>query len=242
MNPDADPVTTPTTDAGGSSVRHVQLASSSKRLYWGAAIVVVLALGCYFAVRAPTKSKPLDSENELARSVRLYNAGQYRQAAEAAQAFLKTNPNSVEALNNLAVSYLGLRQWDDAIRNAQEAIRLKPGFQLARNNLAWILKEQEKAGSPSAPTPESLLNLSLADFQAGRFSECISAAQGALKLRPNFAEAYNNIGACYAALNIPEEAIRADQEALRLKPDFVLARNNLAWAMKLQGNGSPAKR
>jgi hypothetical protein len=28
-------------------------------------------------------------------------------------------------------------RWDEAIEAAREALRLKPDFQLARNNLAW---------------------------------------------------------------------------------------------------------
>jgi tetratricopeptide (TPR) repeat protein len=51
-----------------------------------------------------------------------------------------------------------------------------------------------------------------------------------LQLRPNYAEAYNNIAAGYQAMGRWDEAIAAAQEAIRLKPDFQLARNNLAYA------------
>jgi hypothetical protein len=37
--------------------------------------------------------------------------------------------------------------WDDAIRAAREAIRLKPDFQLAKNNLAWAESEKRKLGN-----------------------------------------------------------------------------------------------
>ena len=62
----------------------------------------------------------------------------------------------------------------------------------------------------------------------------IDAARQALKLNPNYAEAYNNIAAAENALGHYSEGIRAAHEALRRKPDFALARNNLAWAESQQ--------
>ena len=40
--------------------------------------------------------------------------------------------------------------WDEAIGAAQEALRLKPGYQLAQNNLNWSLSQKKLHGaSPS---------------------------------------------------------------------------------------------
>ena len=66
----------------------------------------------------------------------------------------------------------------------------------------------------------------------------IDAARQALALKPDYAEAFNNIAAAHASLRQWDEAIRAAQEALRLRPDFPLARNNLAWA---EGESRKAK-
>ena len=38
--------------------------------------------------------------------------------------------------------------WDEAITAAKEAIRLKPDFQLAKNNLAWS-ESQKKINAPA---------------------------------------------------------------------------------------------
>jgi hypothetical protein len=37
-----------------------------------------------------------------------------------------------------------MSQWDKGIHAAEEAIRLKPDLQLARNNLAWAQAQQAK--------------------------------------------------------------------------------------------------
>jgi tetratricopeptide (TPR) repeat protein len=55
----------------------------------------------------------------------------------------------------------------------------------------------------------------------------------ALELRPNYADAWNNICAGYNKLGRYEEAAAACEQALRYKPDFELARNNLQYARKM---------
>jgi len=36
--------------------------------------------------------------------------------------------------------------WDPAIQASQQALRLKPDFQLARNNLAWAMSQKQLGG------------------------------------------------------------------------------------------------
>jgi Flp pilus assembly protein TadD len=62
----------------------------------------------------------------------------------AAKAALQRDPQLAEAWNNAAAGYAGLRLWDDAARHASQALKLRPDFQLARNNLAWITEERAK--------------------------------------------------------------------------------------------------
>jgi tetratricopeptide (TPR) repeat protein len=84
--------------------------------------------------------------------------------------------------------------------------------------------------APVVPTAENFLDGSNLSFRAGQFEASLNAARAALRLRPDYAEAHNNLAAAYAALARWDEAAAAAREALRLRPDFPLARNNLAWA------------
>ncbi len=79
-------------------------------------------------------------------------------------------------------------------------------------------------------TPEGWLTLSLTQFQAQRFDDCIASSRHALQLRPDYAEAFNNICAAQNALEHYADAADACEQALRIKPDYPLARNNLAVA------------
>jgi tetratricopeptide (TPR) repeat protein len=178
-------------------------------------------------------------QKELALSTERYQAGRYQESIDAAKAALKADPKSAAAYNNIAVAYLALKKYDEAIANAQQALRLQPGYTLASNNLAWIRQEQAKAQGKASPPPtntqptaESYLEQSIQAYQLARFPECVALAKEALRLRPDYAYAYNNIGACSASLGKWDDAIRNDQQALRLMPDLQLAKNNLAWALQ----------
>jgi hypothetical protein len=86
----------------------------------------------------------------------------------------------------------------------------------------------QAAGSEA--TAEGHLQLSVRYFQEGQFEKSIEEAEAALRLAPDFPEAYNNLGAAYGALGLWEEEIIACEKALQLRPDFQLAKNNLEWA------------
>ena len=81
-------------------------------------------------------------------------------------------------------------------------------------------------------TAADYLNLSLSYHRVRKFHEAIAAAQEALKLQPDYAEAYNNIAAAYEDLEMWDLAIEAANQALKIRPDFELARNNLLWSQQ----------
>ncbi len=79
-------------------------------------------------------------------------------------------------------------------------------------------------------TCENYINLSLAYYKAEMYDKCIEACEEALKLRPDYALAYNNICSAYNMLGEWKKAIEACEKALKINPDFQLAKNNLNWA------------
>ncbi len=169
-----------------------------------------------------------------------YKAGNYAASLASAQQALKLDPRSAIAYNNLGAANAGLGQWDAAIAGERAALRIEPGFTLAANNLVLYLREKA-AGMPAGHpdwTAEDWLNASLRDNRAGRYPESIADARAALRLRPGYAEAYNNIAAAYASMGKWDQAIAAAQTAVRLKPDFQQAKNNLAWAESQMKSGA----
>jgi tetratricopeptide (TPR) repeat protein len=110
-----------------------------------------------------------------------------------------------------------------------EALRMQALAQNAGNGV-----EAAAAVARQQPSPENWLTYSLVLYQTGKYQESIEAARQSLLLRPDYAEAWNNIAAAHNALREWSEGIRAADEALRLNPAFELARNNRAWAVSQQ--------
>lgn len=118
---------------------------------------------------------------------------------------------------------------------ARETLRIWPDDETARACLKAPDAAGEKPGAPHPTTrwvgtPDQLLSQSLQLYQSGRFEDCIAACRAALIVKPDYAEAYNNICAAYNSLHRWDLAIGACEQALYVRPDFELARNNLRWA------------
>jgi len=80
-------------------------------------------------------------------------------------------------------------------------------------------------------TPESYLNLSLRYYEVKQFDKCIEAAQESIKLKSDFALAYNNICAAYNEQKMWDKGIEACEKGLSINPDNQLMKNNLEYAM-----------
>jgi protein O-mannosyl-transferase len=112
-------------------------------------------------------------------------------------------PGFVVVHNNLGIALSQEKQFQEAIANFREAIRLQPNYAEAHNNLASTLGDQRK------------------------FIEALAHFQEALRLKPNYAEAHNNLGNTLSAMMNFEKAVAHYKEAIRIQPDYSEAHFNL---------------
>lgn len=150
----------------------------------------------------------------------LFLNGDIAGAAHQLQLAALLNPSRIATRDLLASVYAAQGNTAQARATALDTLRILPSDAAA----ARILTQ------PVAPTADFWINVSLRQYQLRNYQACIAAAQQALRLQPNSAEAYNNIAAANAALRNWDQAIAAARKAVALKPDFQLAKNNLAWA------------
>ena len=118
---------------------------------------------------------------------------------------------------------------------AQNTLTIIPGNAEAQNYLNTInninkIPPPAESDIKTAPTAEKYLDLSLQYYQAGKYADCIKACEEALKLKPDFADAYSNICASYNQLKQWDKAIEAGSKALRINPNHKLANGNMNWA------------
>ena len=180
-----------------------------------------------------------NENNYIELSLLYINNQQYLQGIEACKSALLINPASVVTLNNLGFSFLMLKKYKEAETYLNAALKVKPEYELAKNNLDMLLvlkgkeiallaelKEQCKA----APTYSNFFGLGQKYYGLGMLREALNAYKEAEKLEPDKAEVHNNLCAIYNDLQKWENAIVQCERALAIKPDYELAKSNLVVA------------
>jgi tetratricopeptide (TPR) repeat protein len=150
-----------------------------------------------------------------------------QQAAIAEQHFraaLRLAPSIPDSYTYYARFLLEHSRPNEARVLLDRALKLSPSDVFARNLLAQVDRQ----------SAESYVASSLRYYEQGQYEQSIAASRNALSLRPNYAEAWNNICAASNKLGRYPEAAEACEQALRYKPDFELARNNLEYARSME--------
>ena len=159
----------------------------------------------------------------------------YHEAEVVLEKSLALSESDLETRLYLMQSFDEQNEWDNLKLLAANTLQLDPGNADAAAYLEGAQKHKNKADLEAdkvalSPSAEKYLQLSLDYYLDARFDKSIIAAQQAIKLRPNYAAAYNNIGSGYMALKQFDKAEEALKTALSLQPDFALAKNNLAFS------------
>jgi tetratricopeptide (TPR) repeat protein len=126
------------------------------------------------------------------------------------------SPDKPRTHNVLGIGYFYRLKFDEAMREYQEAVRLKPDFIEAYYNMGLIYKEQKNYVEALSMF---LKVTSISAFDAAQFSKT-----------------YNEIGICYAEMGQSDQAIEALASAVKISPDSTEFRNNYAFALRTSGN------
>ncbi len=159
--------------------------------------------------------------------------GRLSEAVQHLNIAIANNPSYLDAPHLLMNIYA---QMPDAGLLRQTANATLARFPGDPESLAWLAR-----ADTLRPTAESHLNESLAFYREGKFDASIEAAREALKLRPDYSEAWNNIAAAYNSESRWDDGIAAAVQAIRLQPGNQLAKNNLAWAVQRKQQAQAAK-
>ena len=184
-------------------------------------------------------------QNNLALPLLLGSREEIERAVPLLEESVRSNPNHVEALNNLGVAYRKLGRFEDALRAHERAIQLSPGSSSAHNNLggdAHVLGRFEEALSHydtalrlDPRSADALRNRGATLLRLGRLDEAARSLQASLEIDPGSVEAHHTLGTVLLRARRPDEAIARFNEALRLDPRHAEARNNLGMALEMTG-------
>lgn len=165
----------------------------------------------------------------------LYRKGSKEEAIGYLQQCLKMSSAQVDARYLLMDALYETKRLEELKSICTETLKILPSDKKATDYLAMAETGKSRAevletSLQEKPTAEGYLNLSLSYYQAEKYDLCITAAEKALALKPDYAEAWNNICSAHNALGNFKAGAAACEEALKLKPDYALAKNNLLWA------------
>ena len=151
------------------------------------------------------------------------------------------------------VSLIGTgREWSEEEAECyEEAIRLRPDYPEAHNNLAIVLRARsdEKAAASHYQDalelrpdyPEAHYNYaSLLAARSARGAE--EHYQEALRLRPDYVDAHHGLAGLLYARGDLEEAAKHYDEALRRRPEYAEAHSNFAILLEDLGRAEQAEK
>jgi tetratricopeptide (TPR) repeat protein len=166
--------------------------------------------------------------------------GREGEAIKSLKLAIEAQSDSIDSRHQLMEVYAKVGDNKGLRAQAEETLAMFPSDSAARS---WLEKAAAMAGPAkpagenaaaeppvAAPTAEGFLNDSLALYRVGKYIESIAASREALRLKPNYATAWNNIAAAYNAMHDWDNAIAAGEMAVSFDPSSELARNNLALA------------
>ena len=150
-------------------------------------------------------------------AVQHHRAGRFAEAEMICRQVFAQAPDYFDALHLLGVLAGQSGHTDDAISLLSRAVGLRPGFE-AYSNLGVALREN------------------------GQLDAAIDAHRNALRLNPDYADAWRNLGVALNAMRLFDEAMSAFDRALQIKPDFAHVHFNRGVLWLLRGdfqNGWP---
>jgi tetratricopeptide (TPR) repeat protein len=146
--------------------------------------------------------------------------------------------------NNLGCALQDRGEFDGAIQQFEQALRLDANYPEAESNLGNALllagkpeeamRHWEQALQLKPDFPQVQYNLGLCLARQGKLSEAIVFWEQAVRGKPRYAEAHYNLGVALEQTGRIGEAIEHYQRAVECDPDYTLARNRLARLRTIQ--------
>jgi tetratricopeptide (TPR) repeat protein len=160
--------------------------------------------------------------------------GQLAEAAARFREALRLKAGDAETQTNLAVALVRQGQRAEAAALLHAVLQRRPDYARAHAYLRQAQPPPAPAGADAGAAAAGHNDAGVGYRRQGRLDEAARCFRQALELRPDFPEAYANLGLVLAGQGAWDEAVACCQQALRLRPDCAEAFNNLGLALRGQ--------
>ena len=154
------------------------------------------------------------------------------------------------AYNNLAQFELSRMDNQEALKNAESALRIRPAYPEAHTNRALALRRLGQLNESESEYQTALRILPVSEpahagygallVTEGRMPEAWREFALAVQLRPDDDDAHYNLGRALAALGRTDDAEAEYREAIRLQPANADARHSLGFLLLSRGRMAEA--
>ena len=158
---------------------------------------------------------------------------------------IELNPNYAEPLIHRGLIYLTKKDNANALNDLEKAHHLKPHIKEIWDLLLNLKMEAKDFENTIALAQEMVrldqvdekifATIALCNQHLKNYEDAVVFYNRALSIRPDYAEAYNNMGTALRDQGKLDEAIEAYKKALAIKPDYPEVYSNMGVALKDQG-------
>ena len=169
----------------------------------------------------------------LQHAVDAHKAGQVQEAHRMYAAILKVQPKHPDANHNTGLLTVGYGKIELALPFFKIALEANPSnAQFWYSHIVALIKLKRLIDAKVLLDQAKSKGIRGADFD--QLEQKLNEANKALSIKPNNANAYNNMGIALQDQGKLEEAIEAYNMALAIKPDYAEAYNNKGIALQGQ--------
>ena len=183
---------------------------------WLAVLAVLVGVGLSFAAESPS---PLARDKRYQEARQFLMEGKAAEARSVLESLVRQYPDEPDLYLFLGIALLRLRDPQAAELNIKRALALRPDHVEARTLLGWIQLEIR-----------------------GDFDAAIKEYSEVVRIRPDLAEAYNNLGVAQKRKGDLDKAAASFNQALALKPDHSEALSNRGWVFAEENKWPEARR
>lgn len=145
---------------------------------------------------------------------------------------LNLDPNNPECYLFYAQWLFQYYRYEEALEKLNAGLKISPQYGKMIDLKTQVENVLAKNKGQIVLNHEQLLNMSLQMYNNQNFEACIKLAEKALEVKPDYAEAYNNICAAYNQLGNYEASIEAADKGLVINPNYELLKNNREFSVR----------
>jgi len=170
----------------------------------------------------------------LKQGVDAHKAGQVQEAHRLYATILKAQPNHPDANHNTGLLAVGFGKIELALPFFKTALEANPrNKQFWYSHIVTLIKLERIIDAEILLDQAKSEGITGADFD--QLEQRLNEKNKDLAIKPDYAEAYNNMGNTLQERDKLEEAIEAYNNALAIKPDYAEAYYNMGIALQKRG-------